>query len=129
MQHQKNQFVPYRQREHELSVQNDCLLWGSRVVVPKSGREAVLTMLHDAHPGVTRMKALARGIVWWPGIDSDLEAKVKACHACQVNQKSLSVVPLYPWEFPSRPWSRLHIDFAGPFLGKQFIVLVDAYSK
>ena len=83
MQHQKNQFVPYRQREHKLSVQNDCLLWGSRVVVPKSGREAVLTMLHDAHPGGTRMKAF----VWWPGIDSDLEAKVKACHACQVNQK------------------------------------------
>eukprot|EP00731_Ephydatia_muelleri_P017292 Em0010g390a len=77
-------FVPYRQREHELSVQNDCLLWGSRVVVLKSGREAVLTMLHDAHPGVTRMKVLARGIVWWPGIDSDLEAKVKACHGCAV---------------------------------------------
>ena len=27
------------------------------------------------------------------------------------------------------PWSRLHVDFAGPFLGKQFIVLVDSFSK
>ena len=54
---------------------------------------------------------------------------MKACHACQVNQKSPSVVPLHPWEFPPRPWSHLHIDFARPFLGKQFIVLVDTYSK
>ena len=75
------------------------------------------------------MKGLARGIVWWPGIDGDLEAKVKTCNACQVNRMSPPVVSLHPWEFPSRPWSRLHIDFAGPFLGKMFIILVDAYSK
>ena len=99
-----------------MSVQNDCLLWDSHVVVPNAGREAVLTMLHDAHPGVTRMKALARGII---------------CLSClsSVNQKSPPVTPLHPWEFPSCSWSCLHIEFEGPFLGKQFIVLMDAYSK
>ena len=80
-------------------------------------------------PGNTAYEGVARGIVWWPSIDSDLEAKVKTCNACQVNRKSPPVVPLHPWEFPARPWSRLHIDFAGPFLGKMFVVLVDAYSK
>eukprot|EP00731_Ephydatia_muelleri_P013975 Em0007g1285a len=29
----------------------------------------------------------------------------------------------------ARPWSRLHVDFAGHFQGKTFIVLVDAHSK
>ncbi len=36
---------------------------------------------------------------------------------------------LHPWEWPSKPWSRLHLDFAGPFLGHYYLVLVDAYSK
>ena len=37
--------------------------------------------------------------------------------------------PLHPWEWPAQPWSRLHLDFAGPFLGHMYLVLVDAHSK
>ena len=54
---------------------------------------------------------------------------MKTCQACQSNRKSPPLSLLHPWEFPARPWSRLHVDFAGPFLGKQFIVLVDSFSK
>ena len=64
------------------------------------------------------MKALARSMVWWPGIDADLETKVKQCAACQANRKSPPEAPLHPWEWPSKPWSRLHVDFAGPFMGR-----------
>lgn len=38
-------------------------------------------------------------------------------------------VPLHPWEFPGEVWKRLHIDFAGPFMGHMFMIVVDAYSK
>ena len=62
-------------------------------------------------------------------MDSDLEEKVKSCMSCQQNQKTPEVAPLHPWEWPQRPWSRLHIDYAGPFLGKMFLVTIDAYSK
>ena len=37
--------------------------------------------------------------------------------------------PLHPWELPSCPWARVHIDHAGPFQGKLFLLLVDAHSK
>ncbi|CAB3981662.1 PREDICTED: uncharacterized protein K02A2.6-like [Paramuricea clavata] len=37
--------------------------------------------------------------------------------------------PLHPWEWPGHPWTRLHIDYAGPFKGEMFLVVVDAYSK
>ena len=30
---------------------------------------------------------------------------------------------------PELPWSRIHIDYAGPFLRKMFLVTVDAHSK
>ena len=122
-------FQPYIQRSKELTVQNDCVLWGSRVVIPEVGRGTVMTMLHDGHPGITRMKAIARGVVWWPGIDAEIEKKVKECHECQVNQKSPTTASLHPWEWPSQPWSRLHIDFAGQFEGKMFLVVADSHSK
>ena len=40
-----------------------------------------------------------------------------------------SSVPLHPWEWPNRPWSRLHLGYASPFMGKMFLVAVDAHSK
>eukprot|EP00731_Ephydatia_muelleri_P005042 Em0002g1218a len=122
-------FQPYEQRKHELSVEDGCVLWGSRVVVPSAGREAVVRLLHEGHPGISRMKALARGVVWWPGLDSQLESKVKECVACQSSRKSPPKAPLHPWEWPTKPWVRLHVDFAGPFLGKTLMVIVDAHSK
>ena len=59
----------------ELSVQDGCVLWGSRVVIPSALRSAVVQMLHEGHPGTSRMKALARGVVWWPGMDAELRVK------------------------------------------------------
>ena len=120
---------PYLQRRTELSVQDGCLLRGSRVIVPAAGRKLMLEELHEGHPGITRMKALARSYVWWPQLDRDLEEVVKTCNPCQLARHSPAPVPLQPWEWPQRPWSRLHIDFAGPFLGHMYLVLVDAHSK
>ena len=120
---------PYQRRKNELSVQDGCVLWGNRVVVPPPGRVKVMEELHEGHPGASRMKSLARGYVWWPNMDAELEGKVKDCSLCQTNQKSPPPAPLHPWEWPERPWSRLHADYAGPFMGKMFLVVADAHSK
>ena len=40
---------PYIQRRHELSVDEGCVLWGSRVVVPEKMRRDVLLLLHSTH--------------------------------------------------------------------------------
>ena len=37
--------------------------------------------------------------------------------------------PLHPWEWPSEPWSRIHLDFACPYMGSMFLVLVNVHSK
>ena len=62
-------------------------------------------------------------------MDSAIEDVVKHCQVCQQSRPSPPVAPLHPWEWPSKPWSRLHLDFVGPFLGHHYLVLVDAYSK
>ena len=120
---------PYFIRREELSVHAGCLLWGARVIVPPQGREEVLNILHDTHPGIVKMKSLARSYVWWPKIDTNLEEKVKSCATCQSHQKTPPCSPLHPWEWPGRPWSRVHVDYAGPFMGKMFLLIIDAHSK
>ena len=117
---------PYWTRKSELSIHDGCLLWGNRIVVPPQGREMALKELHGGHPGVTRMKALARMFLWWPGIDKAIEYAVKHCSECQKNRPSPPVSPMQPWQWPTRPW---HLDYAGPFMGRMFLVLIDAHSK
>ena len=75
------------------------------------------------------MKSLARSYVWWPKIDSNIEDLVQSCSTCQQHRASPNKAPLHPWEYPRNPWSRIHIDHAGPFLGHYFLIIVDAYSK
>ena len=119
----------YSAKRSELSVFQGCVMWGSRVVIPPQGRPTVLQELHEGHPGMTRMKALARMYVWWPLIDKDIEQSVQQCHLCQQQQAAPPVAPLQPWKWPSRPWVRLHMDFAGPFEGKMILVVIDSHSK
>ena len=74
----EEQLKPFLHCQNELSVHAGCILLGSRVVIPSAGRQKILELLHLGHPGITRMKGLARSFVWWPGMDSDLEEKVKS---------------------------------------------------
>lgn len=39
---------------------------------------------------------------------------------CQAQSAMPAVAPLHPWEWPDRPWSRIHADYAGPFMGSMF---------
>ncbi|CAB3997722.1 Uncharacterized protein K02A2.6 [Paramuricea clavata] len=122
-------FKSYHNKKFELSVEDGCLLWGTRVIIPPPGRSKILTELHEAHPGVSRMKAFARSYVWWPTLDEDIESEVKNCNQCRLHHTTPAAAPLHPWEWPGHPWTRLHIDYAGPFKGEMFLVVVDAYSK
>jgi transposase InsO family protein len=36
---------------------------------------------------------------------------------------------LYSWPPATKPWERIHIDYARPHLGKPFLIVVDAHSK
>lgn len=120
---------PYFARKLELSVEDGIVLWGTRVIVPPQGRQKVLEELHVSHPGMTRMKGLARGYLWWPRLDDAIENKVKLCNECLEHQRAPAKAPVHPWEIPSKPWSRVHVDYAGPIEGKMIFVMIDAYSK
>ena len=85
---------PYYTRRHELSSEQNCVLWGSRVIIPQVYREKMLKELHWEHPGICAMKAIARTCMWWPKMDEEIEREVKLCTVCQNARSSLPLVPL-----------------------------------
>ncbi|XP_022833967.1 uncharacterized protein K02A2.6-like [Spodoptera litura] len=119
---------PYWTRRDALSHNKGCLLWCNRVIIPASLQQEVLRLLHAPHAGVVQTKAYARGYVWWPGMDIQIESVVGSCEACQAVRNNPPRDP-QAWIVTERPWSRVHVDFAGPFQGKTFFVMIDSYSK
>lgn len=72
----------YFNRRNELSVDQGCLLWGMRVIIPPKFRERLLEELHQEHTGIVRMKAVARSYFWYPKLDADIEKLSQSCEAC-----------------------------------------------
>ena len=99
------------------------------MVFNNNNNNNVLQELHVGHPGICRMKALARSYIWWPNLDESIEDMVQDCSICQSMRNQPAKAPYHPWTFPTTPWTRLHIDFLGPVNGSMYFVLVDAYSK
>lgn len=119
----------FRSQKEKLSVYQECLFVGNRVVIPQKLKQRVLRMLHDGHPGQTRMKLLARTCVYWTGIDRDIERMVQRCRNCQLAAKLPAKNTLTAWPETSRPMERVHCDFAGPLNGKMYLIVVDAFSR
>lgn len=112
----------------KLSVDRDCLLFGSRVIIPSKLRDEVLEILHKNHVGIVRTKMLARSYVWWPGMDQDIERKITCCETCQLTSSDSLPKVYVPMSQSSGPWQRIHVDFLDAFKSKIFLV-VDSFSK
>ncbi|XP_058456779.1 uncharacterized protein K02A2.6-like [Malaya genurostris] len=104
-------------------------MFGDRVIVPEMFRRRILQQFHRGHSGMVRMKAIARSFVFWPGIDNDIEDFVKHCTPCLLAAKTPTKTTLESWPIPAKPWSRIHIDYAGPVDGVYFLIIVDPFSK
>uniref|UniRef100_A0A1Y1K6Q2 RNA-directed DNA polymerase n=1 Tax=Photinus pyralis TaxID=7054 RepID=A0A1Y1K6Q2_PHOPY len=123
-----DELKPYFIRRHEIFVENEILMWGHRVIIPKELRNKLLLELHSEHFGVVKMKQLARSYMWWPKCDRDIENITKTCEICLIHKDNPPKSELHQWDYPQRPNQRLHIDFC-ELNGINFLVIVDGYSK
>ena len=62
-------------------------------------------------------------------MDTEIEGMARECELCQQSRGLPSPAPLHPWVWPSAPWSRIHLDYAGPIAGQMFLVSVNPHSK
>ncbi|VDP33781.1 unnamed protein product [Heligmosomoides polygyrus] len=61
---------------YNFSTHSGCLMFEDRIVIPYSIKAAVLTDLHDGHPGMSRTKMLARDYCYWSNINKNTEDKL-----------------------------------------------------
>lgn len=111
-----------------LSLIKDVIFYNERLLVPEQFRAKILGQLHHTHPGIVRMKALARSYVYWPGMDADIEAKVRNCVNCATAERSPVKTHLASWPLSTYTWERIHIDYA-KYKGQNFFLVVDSFSK
>ncbi|XP_058796648.1 uncharacterized protein K02A2.6-like [Phymastichus coffea] len=120
---------PYKNRKFEITIEQDVLMWGHRIIIPKKIQNDILNELHCTHLGIVKMKGLARSYIWWPNIDKDIENIGKSCKLCLENANNPVKSSLHVWKWPECPNYRIHVDFCGPINNFMYLVFTDAHSK
>ena len=102
----------------------------SQIIIPEKLRVIVLNLIHNGHFGIVRCKSKARKYVWWPNLNRDIEEFIKLCQVCQkYAPEEPHLSKHYEWPESKTCFERIHIDLAGPFVGKNFLVIIDSYSR
>ena len=110
-----------------LSIVKGCIMYQNRVFIPVSLRSKVLNLFHQNHPGIVAMKSLARSVIWYPGMDNEIQSMVSNCKLCQ-SVRSKPPQNNITWPTPARSWSRIHIDHF--FVENSIcLIVVDALTK
>ena len=113
-------------RQH-LSVDEDLIVCGCRLLIPAAMRREVLQKLHESHQGSVRTKQRARLVAYWPGIDHDIDNVVLSCKRCQDLLPANCKEPIIAKPTPSRPFQEVAGDFCY-YGGREYLILVDCFS-
>ena len=82
-----------------------------------------ITVLSDAPS-----KLRARLIVYWPGLDNDIDNIILTCKQCQEHLPSNPREPITIKPRPGRPFQELAADFCS-YASQDFLILVDCYTR
>ena len=111
----------------DLSLDDGMIVYGCRLVIPHQMRRQVLTQLHESHQGSVRTKERARLIVYWPGLDNDIDNVISSCRLCPQHLPSHPPEPLLSKPRPTRPFQEIAVNFCS-FAGRNFLITVDCYT-
>ena len=96
--HISQELRPYFTKRDELSIENDIIMWGLRVVIPLCYHHKILSELHQNHPGMSRMKSLSRLHICFPEIDKEIEKLFKTCETCEKLSNSPNKSLPHSWD-------------------------------
>ena len=81
----------------ELSTDDELLLKGPRLVIPKDLQEEYLHCLHKGHLSATKVQENAKEHMYWTGINADIEDYTKRCQEC-IKQSQIAKEPFMTYQ-------------------------------
>ena len=97
----KTELKPYLNVWEQLSVGNDLVLRGERLVIPASLVKEAIELSHTGHQGASKSKQYLRASIWFPSMDHSIEQRIKHCIACQAATPKSTANPLQMSELPA----------------------------
>jgi len=112
----------------ELTIQDQFVFKGPRVVIPAVLRKEIMSRIHASHIGIEGCIRRARDSLYWPRMNSDLKEYISKCDICLTHRAVPEREPLLQYEIPERPWARIGIDLC-ELKGRTLLVVCDYYSN
>ena len=97
-------------------------------MIPPALRKEILGRIHSGHQGRERCKISARRVVYWPGMNAQIDAVVDKCEACLLTRSALPREPLKPHPIPDHAWQKIACDMFVIF-GEKWQIVTDFFSK
>ena len=118
---------PHWSTRGELTVVQNILLKGTRIVIPSSMRLEILDKIHEGHQGIAKCRERAKGSVWWTGLSREIQDLVYQCRTFALHRDN-KPEPLIATPLPDPPWQIVATD---PFLmkGMDHLIVIDYYSR
>ena len=111
----------------ELTLHDDLLLRGRRIVVPQSLQAETLQKIHSGHQGITQCSLRVTSSVWWPGVKQQVEDVVHNCPEC-TKASQAQRQPMISTPLPQYPWEKVATDLF-EMDGKVYLLVVDYFSR
>ena len=121
------ELMPYWSIRGNLTLHNELLLYGGRIVVPKKLQAETLQKIHTGHQGIMRCCLRATFSVWWPGISKEIEAFAQKCPE-RVKLTPNPKEPLLTTPLPKHLWERVAADLF-QLNGSTYLLVVDYFSR
>ena len=88
----------------------------------------MLSCIHTGHFGVEKIKHRAQDVMFWPGMNQQIEDMVKQCDICQTHRGANTKEPMLSHEIPEDPWETVGTDLFS-WNSENYIVICDYLSR
>ena len=117
-------YWPFRD---ELTVHNNIIYKGTKILIPKSMQALMMQRTHSSHQGPEASVRRAKDVIFWPGMTSDIRHLASQCSTCNDYAAKQQKEPLISTKIPTRPWSIVAQDLF-TLDNKSYLITVDFYS-
>ena len=127
------QETPTKIREYwhcreEISEVDGLLLKNEKIIIPQSLHPEMLNKIHNGHMGTEKCKRRAQDVLYWPGMNSQIDEMVLKCLICLEYCPSNQKEPMIPQPISTSPWETVTTDL---FLwnNSNYLLVVDYFSR